>query len=1162
MGKSWRQYRDHASPYQELPPSSRRVRRQFKDFMIDLGAGLLSPLKALAGFAMALTPAADRANALAAQRGDNLVISASGEKLAIRTDLAGGIGKVDGNRISLNPGIEINGLKVTSGSLVKNESGEWQVEKLTFEITQFGSLPLNSKGFMEVDGKGNKTIVLPGESLGMKGATVRFDGGSGFYSEKGSDLYQIGAGTIERDGVNYQIQNLQLNRDKVSTIVLGAILTKDNQQFVMNTQGEIISTEALVQQVRDLGLSWKAVQEKVSSVESQLGAAYDDVTTKINAIASRFGAKGTFADSLDLSGARSARWQLAKVWTAVQEQGSYIGSMVQMVKAGRPDLAFSLMGTGGAGLSDLAKGVELIGQGINGFNMAAGKLVKSFELLNAYSANTTENGRTRVQDQVGLGKAYREFKSSLKILVLNPLTSDHVRGELKKLYPGAEALLHRPLDTELFKREERGSFKDLPSIGGSKPGITDWILHPRGTFLKVSASWMGLSPAKEASVNKLVAAIDLAVSLNPMDMGAKLGEEVTNKHLVEKSYVAAINFTEDLQKDATAPNADFQSQMASALNPVRFVERTYRWLEVNGDQPGSNLGAAGIFTLGIAMTAFEVENPIAIVAKVMPTIVQRNVNNIGEVAGWSRESTEKWGERIGTVASVATFAAGGFKEPPSLAEFGIKTAAFYGSAVAVTEGSKYAVTHWNIGGNDKELANEIVQSMINGGMMVGGKYASKAAKALEVYAGEKSNQIIRFGLKADRLTAKREVLVQESLAVDQQIQIAKTDLAVETSIAREIESLSNIQKNNAPEGAQSGTRPIRSNAGAGPKLDQGSDLSVLLQEAQRAGEAQRGVGRRVSAAEEGIRLLEGRKQSIGSEIRRTDSQIETARGARAKAESVVYKTVVAPTAGGIGLRIFSLFAQSDEPLFERSTPSTVLNPAPTGNKGFFQSVKELVSNERGSILVEPPPIKEFYANLKNKLFGKVSPNSSAEGPPVGIEKAKAPLSDHTSFQDPANSLGFKNGRPLQSQEVDSLPGRPRGPTPNESSPRYIYDGGSNRFRDTTTGKYVSQKDLPFPTNRGFVWSEKAILPVGKIVDRFGPSGRYAGDVGSSLSERGLPPGSESMGYRKFEVIKPFEVERGPSAPVPEFGASGGKTQYYFSKSTEKLLAEGYLREIK
>ena len=119
------------------------------------------------------------------------------------------------------------------------------------------------------------------------------------------------------------------------------------------------------------------------------------------------------------------------------------------------------------------------------------------------------------------------------------------------------------------------------------------------------------------------------------------------------------------------------------------------------------------------------------------------------------------------------------------------------------------------------------------------------------------------------------------------------------------------------------------------------------------------------------------------------------------------------------------------------------------------------------------------------------------------------------------------------------------------------------IRDSTsTGKYVSQKDLPFPTNRGFVWSEKAILPVGKIVDRFGPSGRYAGDVGSSLSERGLPPGSEGMGYHKYEVVKPFAVERGPSSPVPEFGASGGKIQYYFSMSTEKLLAEGYLREIK
>jgi hypothetical protein len=907
---------------------------------------------------------------------DPVVVSAFGEKLVFKMDPTGGIGTIDGNRISLNPGVEINGLKVASGSLVKNESGQWQVEKLTFEITRFGSLPLNSKGFMEVDGQGNKTIVLPGESLGMNGATFRFDGGTGFNLQKGTDLYQIGAGTIEQGGVTYQIQNLQLNRDKASTILVGAILTKDNQPFVINTRGDIISTDELVQRVADLGMSWKEVSRKVQVLESKLGSAYDDVATKINGISVKFGEKGTFKDTVDLSGSLSAEWQMEKVRETVKKEGSSVASMVEMIKTGRPDVAFSLIGTGGPGFNELAKNVGLIGEKVDQFNGDAGKFVKSFELLNLFSANKTEQGMTRVQDQVGLAKAYGDFKSSLKSLVLNPMTSEHVKGELMKLYSGVEALRQRPVDMELFKREGRGTFKGQPELGAREPRLRDWILYPRGTFLRVSTSWMNLSPARQAKADKILQIFDRVESLIPKNNGSRVATAVMDNHVIERMFAAAIDFTEDLQREATASKADFQTQLASALNPVRFVERTYRWLEINGDQPGSQLGAAGIFTLGIAMTVFEVLNPTVIVAMGMPTIIQRDVKEIGEVAGWSRDSTEKWGERLGLIASVATFSAGGFKESPSVAEFGIKTAVFYGSAVAVTGGSRYAVAHWNVGGDDKDLANEVVESMVNGGLMVGAKYVSKAATALETYAGEKSSQVLRFKLKAEALMAKREALVQESAGIDQQIQTVKTDLAVEAAVAKEIESLYNIQKNNAPEGAQRGTRPIRTDAGAGGELDQGSYLGVLLAEAQRAGEAQRSVRRRVGAAEEGIRDLESRKRSVGSEIRRTDSQIERLRGARAKAESVVVKTF----ASGVGLRILSLLAQSDEPLFDQKPH--VSTPKTPSNKGIFKSIKELISNERGSILVEPISVRQAFKNLWESLTGTkaVSSNATARGP--------------------------------------------------------------------------------------------------------------------------------------------------------------------------------------
>lgn len=68
-----------------------------------------------------------------------------------------------------------------------------------------------------------------------------------------------------------------------------------------------------------------------------------------------------------------------------------------------------------------------------------------------------------------------------------------------------------------------------------------------------------------------------------------------------------------------------------------------------------------------------------------------------------------------------------------------------------------------------------------------------------------------------------------------------------------------------------------------------------------------------------------------------------------------------------------------------------------GKKGFLHNALEkigsVVGNERGEILVQPPPLREVYTDLKNKLFGKVSPSSSAEGPPVATERSQVALSE-------------------------------------------------------------------------------------------------------------------------------------------------------------------------
>jgi hypothetical protein len=146
----------------------------------------------------------------------------------------------------------------------------------------------------------------------------------------------------------------------------------------------------------------------------------------------------------------------------------------------------------------------------------------------------------------------------------------------------------------------------------------------------------------------------------------------------------------------------------------------------------------------------------------------------------------------------------------------------------------------------------------------------------------------------------------------------------------------------------------------------------------------------------------------------------------------------------------------------------------------------------------------------------------------------------------------------------------------ESSPeaigaiRYIYDARTGQYVDLSTRRFVSPRDLPWPEgNNGFASAPiDTTLPVDYIVDRYGRitangriTGRYAGEPGTSIWERGMAIGSEDMQYIRLRVIRPLTVPAGPAAEVPAFGASGGGTQYYFEKTIQWYIDNGYLEVV-
>ena len=101
----------------------------------------------------------------------------------------------------------------------------------------------------------------------------------------------------------------------------------------------------------------------------------------------------------------------------------------------------------------------------------------------------------------------------------------------------------------------------------------------------------------------------------------------------------------------------------------------------------------------------------------------------------------------------------------------------------------------------------------------------------------------------------------------------------------------------------------------------------------------------------------------------------------------------------------------------------------------------------------------------------------------------------------------------------------------------------------------------YPQNNGFIDHGRAftLLP-GTRVDRFGFSGgRFLSPEGTPATMRSLPPLSFQRPYRKFEVVKPLEVQAGEVAPA--FGELGLGTQFVTQESIRKLIASGHLMEV-
>lgn len=126
----------------------------------------------------------------------------------------------------------------------------------------------------------------------------------------------------------------------------------------------------------------------------------------------------------------------------------------------------------------------------------------------------------------------------------------------------------------------------------------------------------------------------------------------------------------------------------------------------------------------------------------------------------------------------------------------------------------------------------------------------------------------------------------------------------------------------------------------------------------------------------------------------------------------------------------------------------------------------------------------------------------------------------------------------------------------------VYD--NPKYFDQDTG------EIHWPPDNGFATEPTEIeLPIGAKIDRYSlkskyedVSGYYFAPVDTPYEQRALAPGSDKNFYTQYEVVRPFLVEEGYTAPW--FGQPGGGVQYHVKGeeiSVAQLLTDGYIKPI-
>jgi hypothetical protein len=108
--------------------------------------------------------------------------------------------------------------------------------------------------------------------------------------------------------------------------------------------------------------------------------------------------------------------------------------------------------------------------------------------------------------------------------------------------------------------------------------------------------------------------------------------------------------------------------------------------------------------------------------------------------------------------------------------------------------------------------------------------------------------------------------------------------------------------------------------------------------------------------------------------------------------------------------------------------------------------------------------------------------------------------------------------------------------------------------------FAADGRLQYPLDDGFDAAPvHSTLQPGRLVDRFGGSGRFFSPKGEPFPARALPTLCELQVYTVYRVLKPLPVASGKAAPW--FDEPGGATQYETDEPSAALVDQHVLEPL-